>query len=113
MSLLASALVVSQKTQVFFHITVQNAVLIALHNDAYFNATSWAQLWINTRAMCAIGHIGVDPVVFGMFLLRKANRLSWYVAVASTCCVLMSSICIFKANAVNVTPGKITQHMPR
>jgi hypothetical protein len=108
MAALIASLVDFQKTQVFFIITVEIAVLVALYDGAYLNASSWAELWINLRSLGAIADAGLHSIVFGMLLLRKAGKLSCYVSVASACCVLVSSITWFKSYTASVNPTQIT-----
>lgn len=107
MASLVAALVEFQKTQVFFVATIEVAVIITLYNGVYMGASSWAELWINIVFMHKIGTSGVDPVVLGMCLLRKAGKLSWYVSVASVVCVLVSSVTVFKSFAGSGSPGQV------
>lgn len=108
---LVASLVEFQKTQVFFIITVEVAVLIALYNGKYVNASSWQQWWNNVSFMQDIGYSGLEPVVFGMFLLRKADKLSWYVTVASTCCVFVSTFTIVKSGEATIQPRQINNEI--
>lgn len=108
---LVASLVEFQKTQVFFIITVEVAVLIALYNGNYVNASSWQQWWNNVSFMQDIGYSGLEPVVFGMFLLRKADKLSWYVTVASTCCVFVSTFTIVKSGEATIQPRQINNEI--
>lgn len=105
---LIAALVEFQKTQVFFMLTVEVAVIIALYNAAYVSASSWDQLWTNLGFMQAVGFNGVDPIVFGILLLRKGGKSSWYLCLLSLSCVLLSSITIFKSYGTSVKKEQIT-----
>lgn len=109
MASLVAAFVDFQKTQVFFMLTVEVAVILALYNASYLNASSWAQLRENLSFMESVGYSGMEPIVFDMLILRKAGRSSWYISAASACCVLVSSITVFKSSTADVRPEQITR----
>lgn len=104
---LVSTLVEFQKTQVFFMLTVQVAALVALYNTTYFQAASWQQVWQNVNLFFNIASSGIDPITFNLFMLRKADKVSWYVLIASTGCVVVSLVTWFTAKFANPKPDQI------
>lgn len=113
MAALIAALVEFQKTQVFFMLTIEVAVVIALYYGTHVDATSRAQLWNNVIFMRYVGYSGLDPVVFGKLLLRKVGKLSRYVCVASACCVLVASVAVLKSLTAGVELEQVRHFIPR
>ncbi|KAM0713439.1 hypothetical protein Q7P37_010401 [Cladosporium fusiforme] len=105
---LVAALVDFQKTQVFFLLTVEIAVIVALFDTAYLYASSWDQLWTNVAFIHAVGFNATDAIVFGVVLLRKGGKASWYISVASVCCVIVSSITVFRSFGIHYEPYQLT-----
>lgn len=71
-------------------LAVQIAVLVALHNVTYFQASSWQQLWNNFGILFNLSFGGCLPVLFTLLLLRMAGKKSWYIIISTTCCVALS-----------------------
>ncbi|KAK5124059.1 hypothetical protein LTR85_002256 [Meristemomyces frigidus] len=104
---LMSALVEFQKTQVFFILTVQAASLVAMHNSTYLQASSWGQYWMNVSLFSNIAKSGLDPIVFGLLILRKVDKASAYLLGASTCCIIVSLITWRTAVTLHIAPKQI------
>lgn len=109
---LIAALVEFQKTQIFFVMTVNVAIIVALYNGAYVDATSWGELWRNIDLISVVTFYANHPIALGLLLLRKAGKLSWYIVTASCCCVLVISIAEIKLGASNLSQTQITQKTP-
>ncbi|EMC97936.1 hypothetical protein BAUCODRAFT_146537 [Baudoinia panamericana UAMH 10762] len=88
---LVSALVEFQKAQVFFMLAVQCAALIAIHNPAYVQSTSWQQLLNNLGILYDLAFGGCLPVLFALFIMRLAGKRSVYTLAFTCCCVALSA----------------------
>lgn len=89
---LMHALVEFHKTQVYFILAFQTASLVALHNPAWLQASSWQQIRDNTDFLIIIALSGCAPVLLANLVLQSAGKSSWSMLRASTCTVFVSVI---------------------
>lgn len=84
---LLEALADFQKAQVFFMLAVQIACMIALHDLADIQSTSWQQFWNNIGIFFNLAVGGYLPVLLGLMILRQMGRKDSYSLIVSTCSV--------------------------
>ncbi|KAK4580047.1 hypothetical protein LTR86_000249 [Recurvomyces mirabilis] len=94
---LVSALVEFQKAQVFFMLSVQIAILVALHNPSYIEAKNWQALWNNFGILYSLAFGGCLPVLFVLLMLRIAGKKEFYTLLVTLCSVALSSATWFVA----------------
>jgi len=95
--ILISTTVELQKTQIFYMMTIQIASLIALQNIQWLQAPTWQALDNNRQLFQTISSSGINPLVFNLYTLRKANKASPYLVVWTTVCIAVSVVTWFRS----------------
>ncbi|KAK5113368.1 hypothetical protein LTR62_003468 [Meristemomyces frigidus] len=94
---LVAALADFQKAQVFFMLSVQIAILVALHNAAFIQANTWQALWNNFGILYSLAFGGSLPILFVLVLLRIAGKKELYTLLFSLVSVVLSGTTWFIA----------------
>jgi hypothetical protein len=74
-----------QQAQIFFMLSVQIAILVALHNPTYIAANSWESLMNNFGILYSLAFGGCLPVLFVMLMLRVAGKKDFYTTLLTLC----------------------------
>lgn len=92
-SALVSGLVEYQKAQAYFAITMQGAAMFALGGGGnILDAGSFQQIGRTISLIGDVAIVGIVCVTFGLYLLHKSEKTSWYVSALSFLATTLSLV---------------------
>ena len=109
-SALTSGLVEYQKAQAYFAITMQGTAMIALGSDgSIFDAMTYKEIGYTVVMLGDVAAVGVVCLTFGLYLLYKAKKTSWYV---TTLTILAALLCFVTWSQTRSPLDNLTPRTP-
>lgn len=91
-AVLISGLVEFQKAQAYFGITMQGAAILALSGDgSVFDAITYKRIGLTVAVLGDVAATGIVCITFGLYMLQKAKKTSWYVTALSLLATTLST----------------------